>query len=200
MPRIILASSSPRRIELLKQLGISFQVIPSGIVEASEFEDSSAADVALQQAWAKARAVAEKHPEEIVIAADTVVCCDGEVLGKPRSWEDAARMLRKLSGKVHEVHTGLVLWQKSSQRRAEDVVTTRVYFRNLEEREIFGYLATGEPFDKAGGYGIQGYGSLLVERIEGCYYNVVGLPLARLGEMLKDFGVDLLCQMDTASQ
>ncbi|KUK31362.1 MAG: Maf-like protein [Thermoanaerobacterales bacterium 50_218] len=199
MPRIILASSSPRRIELLKQLGISFQVVPSGIPEVCD-SGCSAADVALQQAKAKAEAVAEKHPQEIVIAADTVVCCDREVLGKPRDWEDAARMLRKLSGKVHEVHTGLVLWQKSSQQRAEDVVTTRVYFRNLEEREIFGYLATGEPFDKAGGYGIQGYGALLVEKIEGCYYNVVGLPLARLGEMLKGFGVDLLCQANTASE
>lgn len=192
LPEIILASASPRRAELLRYLGVAFRVVPSE-VEEDPGESLFAPELALKRAKTKAFVVAQNHPQAVVLGVDTVVCCNGEILGKPRDHEDAARMLRLLAGRVHEVSTGMVLKQESASWQQEEVVTTRVYFRDLDEREIQGYLATGEPFDKAGGYGIQGYGALLVEKIEGCYFNVVGLPLAKLGEMLKSFGVDLLC-------
>ncbi len=193
MQEIILASASPRRISLLRSLGVSFRVVPSQIEEDMN-PSLPAPELALRQAGQKARAVACKYPEAIVLGADTVVCCEGEILGKPRDYQEALRMLRLLSGRSHEVSTGLALIQESTGRMREEVVTTKVFFRVLSEKEIQGYLATGESFDKAGGYGIQGYGALLIEKIEGCYFNVVGLPLAKLGVMLKEFGVDLLCR------
>jgi septum formation protein len=129
----------------------------------------------------------------LVLGADTVVCCDGVILGKPHDYQSAAGMLKQLSGRVHEVSTGVVLIEGMTGRKREEIVTTKVTFRNLRAEEIAGYLATGEPFDKAGGYGIQGLGALLVECVDGCFYNVVGLPLAKLGEMLDSLGVNLLC-------
>ena len=115
-------------------------------------------------------------------------------MGKPRDREEAAEMLHFLSGRVHEVVSGVVLQRLIPESVRGEAVTTRVKFRNLTDEEIAGYIATGEPFDKAGAYGIQGMGALLVERIEGCYFNVVGLPLSRLPDMFREFGVDLLCQ------
>ncbi len=199
MQEIILASASPRRAELLRRIGVEFRVVPSDVEE--RLEDSlDARSLALELASQKARAVAARYPEAIVLAADTVVCCDGEILGKPADRQDAVRMLRLLSGRTHEVSTGVVLRRESTGQERCEVVTTRVTFRRLSQEEILGYIATGEPFDKAGAYGIQGYGALLVEGIEGCYSNVVGLPLAKVGEMLREFGVDLLCQkLNTAS-
>ncbi|MDH7577191.1 MAG: Maf family protein [Bacillota bacterium] len=193
MQEIILASASPRRAALLRSLGVPFRVLPSQIEENTKL-NLAAPELALKQAGQKAEVIALRHPQAIVLGADTIVCCGEEVLGKPRDYREAFQMLQMLAGRVHEVSTGLVLRQESTGRLREEVVTTRVFFRNLSEEEIRGYLATGESFDKAGGYGIQGYGALLVEKIEGCYFNVVGLPLAKLGEMFKDFGVDLLCR------
>ncbi|MGB9792483.1 MAG: Maf family protein [Thermacetogeniaceae bacterium] len=193
MQEIILASSSPRRAELLRRVGLKFRVVPSDVEERAE-DSLDARSLALKLASQKAEAVAARYPEAIVLAADTVVCCDGEILGKPADWQDAVRMLQLLSGRTHEVSTGVVLRRESTGQERREVVTTRVTFRRLSQEEILGYLATGEPFDKAGAYGIQGYGALLVEGIEGCYSNVVGLPLAKVGEMLREFGVDLLCR------
>ncbi len=192
MREIILASSSPRRAELLKRLGVSFRVVPS-LVEEAPLDAAEPRQLALRRAGAKAGKVAEQYPQSLVLAADTVVWLDGRVLGKPKSVPEAREMLQFLSGRQHLVFTGVALHVKASGLRQEDAVATRVQFRSLSQGEIGEYLATGEPLGKAGGYGIQGYGALLVARIEGCFYNVVGLPLARLGEMLKSFGVDLLC-------
>jgi septum formation protein len=189
---IILASSSPRRAELLKRLGVSFRVVPS-LVEEAPLDAAEPRQLALRRAGAKAGKVAEQYPQSLVLAADTVVWLDGRVLGKPKSVPEAREMLQFLSVRQHLVFTGVALHVKASGLRQEDAVATRVQFRSLSQGEIGEYLATGEPLGKAGGYGIQGYGALLVARIEGCFYNVVGLPLARLGEMLKSFGVDLLC-------
>jgi septum formation protein len=192
MREIILASASPRRAELLNRLGVSFRAVPSLVEEPSD-EGAEPRQLALKRANSKAAAVAERYPGDLVLAADTVVWCDGRILDKPKSVPEARKMLQFLSGRQHLVFTGVVLHLKASCLRQEDVVATRVRFRSLSQGEIEGYLATGEPLGKAGGYGIQGYGALLVAGIEGCFYNVVGLPLARLGELLKTFGVDLLC-------
>lgn len=192
METIILASASPRRSELLKAIGLPFQVVPS-LVEEVEAGGRPGPEVALARAAQKAAKVAAQYPERLVLGCDTVVSLDGMIMDKPADEREAAEMLRTLSGRTHLVSTGLVLQHLTGGRTLRQVVTTRVTFRTLSDEEIRGYLATGEPYDKAGGYGIQGKGSLLVERIEGCYFNVVGLPLARLGEMLKSFGVDPLC-------
>ena len=193
MQQIILASASPRREFLLKQIGLDFQVIPSCVEEIvdSQLEPQ---EMVLKLAKLKAEAVAREYPEAIVLGADTIVCCEGRVLGKPRNREEAAKMLHFLSGRVHEVVSGVVLQRLIPESVRGEAVTTRVKFRNLTDEEIAGYIATGEPFDKAGAYGIQGMGALLVEKIEGCYFNVVGLPLSRLPDMFREFGVDLLCQ------
>jgi septum formation protein len=192
MREIILASASPRRAELLKRLGVTFKVLPS-LIEEPPDEGAEPRQLALGRAGDKARAVAGQYPRDLVLAADTVVWCDGRILDKPEHIPEAREMLQFLSGRQHLVFTGVALHLEASGLRLEDVVATRVRFRSLSQGEIDGYLATGEPLGKAGGYGIQGYGALLVAGIEGCFYNVVGLPLARLGEMLKSFGVDLLC-------
>jgi septum formation protein len=192
MREIILASASPRRAELLKRLGVSFRAVPS-LVEEPPSDGAEPRQLALRRAGDKARAVAGQYPETIVLAADTVVWCDGRILDKPKSVPEAREMLLALSGRQHLVFTGIALHLETANLRQEDVVATRVRFRSLSQGEIDGYLATGEPLGKAGGYGIQGYGALLVSGIEGCFFNVVGLPLARLGEMLKSFGVDLMC-------
>lgn len=194
MREIILASASPRRAELLNRLGVAFKVVPS-LIEEPRPEGARAAprQLALERAGGKAAAVAGRYPRDLVLAADTVVWCDGRILDKPRGIPEARQMLQLLNGREHLVFTGVSLRLMAEDRQQEDAVTTRVRFRNLGQEEIEGYLATGEPLGKAGGYGIQGYGALLVSEIEGCFYNVVGLPLARLGEMLRPFGVDLLC-------
>ncbi len=188
---IILASNSPRRRELLGQMGLKdFQVSAPNVDETVE-PGLSPAEMVEELSLRKARAAAEKAgPEDLVIAADTVVALDGKVLGKPRDWEDAFAMLSALSGREHRVYTGVTVL------RGEEAATgheeTTVAFRALEPGEIRGYIATGEPMDKAGAYGIQGLGALLVSGIRGDYCSVVGLPVFRLARMLADFGVELL--------
>ncbi len=188
---IILASRSPRRRELLNQIGLrGFKVAASG---ADERVEGNPAPAELVEALSlrKARAVQEDADEEdLIIAADTVVVLDGAVLGKPADEREAFAMLSALSGNRHRVYTGItVLRGERCETCSEETI---VEFRELEPDEISAYIATGEPMDKAGAYGIQGLGSLLVSRLEGDYFNVMGLPVFRLGRMLADFGVDLL--------
>ncbi len=183
---IILASASPRRYELLKKMGLEFKVIPSRIKEdhtlRTDFES-----LVRTNALNKGLSVAQKYPDALVISADTIVVSDKRILGKPKNEQEAAEMLHYLSGKTHAVYTGLGLFFQRYERTALEAVRTKVRFRSLSDEEVWAYINTGEPFDKAGAYGIQGQGALLVEGIEGCYYNVVGLPLSRLFTMLTEF-------------
>ena len=190
MPEIILASQSPRRRELLTRMGLSFRVVVADIDE--HMERSLPPDRLVEAISAeKARAVgAQAGPGPLVIAADTVVVLDGVLLGKPTDEEDARRMLRMLSGRRHQVYTGFTVLQGEKMvSRSEE---TLVSFRPLSDGEIGRYIATGEPMDKAGAYGIQGLGSLLVEGIHGDYFNVMGLPVCALGRALEEFGVTCL--------
>jgi len=189
---IILASASPRREALLTQIGLPFRVEPSSVSEEKARRPGDPASFVEQAALAKAEEVAARIRDGLVLGADTVVVIGRQVLGKPASAAQARRMLERLSGATHRVYTGLALVQvkggKVRRRRTAHEVTA-VTMRRLTPQDIAGYVATGEPLDKAGGYGIQGCGAMLVERIEGCYFNVVGLPLARLAKMLGEFGV-----------
>ena len=190
--KLILASASPRRAEILRNAGISFETY-SAMIDESRRPGELRGDYVRRLALAKARAAVEALPdsgERVFIGADTVVVADGEILGKPSSDVEAARMLRLLSGSVHEVHTGLAAVRRP--RPMEGIVeeVTRVTFAPLSDDEIGSYIATGEPFDKAGAYGIQGIGGRYVTRIEGCYFNVMGLPLARLWSLLREFGLE----------
>lgn len=186
----ILASASPRRIELLRSLGLDFDILPSPC--ENEPDMSIGPQAALESvALAKAETVRDMTgTDRLIIAADTSVLLDGAFLGKPRDRAEAAAMLRALSGRRHTVITGVALL-----RGPDNIVfseTTQVFFRPLTEREINIYTATGEPFDKAGAYGAQGMASLFIERIEGDYFNVVGLPVCRLGLMLARMGINIL--------
>jgi septum formation protein len=185
--RLILASDSPRRKAILEQAGFSFEVRPARMAEERVSGETPEA-FARRIAWEKAQTVASEVGEGLVIGADTVVVIGEEVLGKPASPEEAAAMLRKLSGREHRVLTAVAVVEASTRRAATAIEATRVWFRPLTEEEIATYVATGEPMDKAGAYGIQERGGLLVERIEGDYLNVVGLPLGRVLELVKRFG------------
>ena len=190
---IILASQSPRRRELLEQMGIrDFTVITPGADETLEEGVPPALQVERQSRLKADAAAAQAGPGALVIAADTVVTLDGSILGKPAGEEDAFRMLSALSGRRHQVYTGVTVERDGLVLTRHE--TTKVRFRTLEPREIRDYIATGECMDKAGAYGIQGYGALLAQSIEGDYFNVVGLPIACLAGMLKEFGIDCLRQ------
>ncbi len=190
MKPIILASMSPRRVELLRQIGCRFDVIPSHASEELP-PGLDPASAVMELALRKARSVAADIATGIVIGADTVVVADGMILGKPEDPADAVRMLTKLSGKVHSVFTGLAVVDASEKTERIDYVETKVWFRELTPEEIEFYVATGEPLDKAGAYGIQGLGAILVEKIDGCYFNVVGLPLSKLALILRELGVPI---------
>jgi septum formation protein len=188
--RIVLASKSPRRQELLRRIGIRFEVIPSNADEDSVPKDNPAAYVR-KLARLKARTVANKVRTGIVIGADTVVYCGGRIIGKPADRKEAARILRLLGGRTHDVMTGVCIIEKPSGRIFTKVVSTTVKFRRMNPELIDWYLRTKEYAGHAGGYAIQGYGGLLVEWIRGDYYNVVGLPLLSVVEMLERAGVKL---------
>ena len=189
--KIILASNSPRRKELLEQIGITDFKVSAPNVDESVESGLSPAEIVEELSLRKARAAAKKAgPSDLIIAADTVVALDGAVLGKPRSEADAFAMLSSLSGREHHVYTGVTVLQ--GDKAVTEHEETAVTFRELPPEEIRGYIATGEPMDKAGAYGIQGVGALLVSGIRGDYCNVVGLPVYRLGRILAQFGVDLL--------
>lgn len=188
---VILASQSPRRRELLRQMGLSdFMIRPAC---GEERVDPALSPSALVEALSRQKALevsASAAPEDLIIAADTVVAIDGRVLGKPCSQAQATEMLADLSGRTHTVYTGVTLYRNGETVTEHEATTVR--FRPLSRAEISSYVATGEPMDKAGAYGIQGRGALLVERIEGDYFNIVGLPVCRLGRMLARFGVEAL--------
>ncbi|MEJ5252442.1 MAG: septum formation inhibitor Maf [Chthonomonadetes bacterium] len=196
---LILASASPRRRELLALLGIPFRVVPADIDETPP-DGHTPEQIALRLAREKALAVALRERDGIVLGADTIVVHEGEVLGKPKDADDALQMLRRLNGCEHQVYTGVVLLetvQGEVLREQGEAVCTRVWFRRVDEEHLRRYVATGEPMDKAGAYGAQGYGSTLIERIEGCYFNVVGLPVSRVCAMLEAWGVTPLILTET---
>jgi len=189
-PRIILASNSPRRREMLRQIGLDFSIDPADVDERP-IPGEGPESYALRVAEDKAAVAAQKACTGIVIAADTIVVVNGLVLGKPADVSDAERMLKLLSGRAHRVITGLVVRDASDGRFLSKTAVTTVWFRDLSYEEIRSYVMSGEPLDKAGAYGIQEKGALLVKKIDGCYFNVVGLPLSLLGEMLGEFGISL---------
>ncbi len=176
---LILASASPRRAELLKQAGIPFRQIISGVNENLD-DPADPQEHVRELSRRKAEDVARQISSGIVLGADTVVVLNGQILGKPSDEKEAAKMLRLLSGRTHQVYTGLTLIHVADKTSVSHVEVTEVTFRKLSNDEIAAYVATGEPLDKAGSYGIQGRGALLVSGIKGCYFNVVGLPMAGL--------------------
>jgi septum formation protein len=183
--RVVLASQSPRRRQLLSLIGIEHDVRPANIDE-SYFAGEQPRAHALRLARGKAEAIAASGA--VTIGSDTIVVVDGEVLGKPSDGAEAARMLRRLSGRAHTVITAVaVLWRDRLVADAEEVTVT---FRELSDAEIAAYIATGEPMDKAGAYGIQGYGATIVERVDGDYFAVMGLPLNRLTRLLESLGLE----------
>ena len=185
-PGVVLASASPRRRELLKLIGVEHSVVPSNLDETMQPGEEPEAH-ALRLAVEKAGAVARGHPDAVVIGADTVVVLDGKVLGKPSSHEVARDTLRQLNGRTHTVITAVaVAYGGQIRRGAEHVAVT---FRRLGDDEMDAYVATGEGMDKAGAYGIQGFGATIVERIEGDFFAVMGLPLVRLVGLLREAGL-----------
>lgn len=184
--QVVLASGSPRRLELLRQIGIKPLVMISNF---TEIDEELAPEVLVSaNALGKGRSVLRQCSQDVVVvAADTVVVLNGEILGKPKNAEDAAEMLHRLSGKAHWVLTGTGIFYKG--KHGVKVSRTKVYFRNLTEREIRAYIATGEPLDKAGAYGIQGLGAVFITKIEGSYSNVVGLDLADVYTLFAELDV-----------
>lgn len=182
---IILASASPRRSELLRSLGLSVRVVPSLYAEPP-MPELTPAELAFNHAREKACDVAHAFSKHVVVAADTVVDIDGEALGKPGDAQEAVAMLARLSGRTHLVHTSFTL--VLGDRMITHTESTIVQFFPMEASSIAAYVASGEPFDKAGGYGIQGHGALFVERIEGDFYTVMGFPLARFSRAVEEFG------------
>ena len=191
MKKIVLASASPRRMALLEQVGLNFTV------DASAWEDETIVglephQLARQISLKKAQSVSARHPDAVIIAADTFGVIDGQILGKPHSEDEARTMLQTISGRRHAVITGFTVMDTRTGKTISNAVETAVDIKRLTEGEIEAYLKSGEPLDKAGAYAIQGLGAAIVERIEGDYSNVVGLPLCALSETLKEFGVNVL--------
>lgn len=184
---MILASASPRRMELLASAGIEFEICPADVPE-EPLPGEMPGDHVLRLARDKAYEAAARVEGRFFIGADTIVLCEGEIMGKPKDEADAERMLRKLSGIPHEVITGFVVFDRERDGLICKTVTTRVYFKHLNDEEIREYVATGCPMDKAGAYAIQGGAAYMVERIEGSYTNVVGLPLCEVVEALRRIG------------
>jgi septum formation protein len=186
---IVLASTSPRRGSLLNQIGLPFTVADPGEVETSTAPSPSTR--AVENASKKVESVAAGHPHSIIIGADTIVVLGGKMLGKPRSKREAREMLRNLRGAPHIVVTGLAVLDTDTGKTENRTVETRVFMRDIPDDELEAYVASGEPLGKAGGYAIQGSGAVFVEKVEGCFFNVVGLPLPALYDILKSFGVDI---------
>jgi septum formation protein len=186
--KLILASASPRRAQILRDAGISFSVLSSAIDE-TPYAGETPLEIVERLSEAKAElAAARAVGPAVLVAADTVVVLDGHILGKPRSTDDARRMLELFSGRTHSVVTGVTLIRLPEMDRRQFVETTLVTFAPLSPEEISRYLSTAEPYDKAGAYAIQGRAGRYIPRLEGCYFNVVGLPLARLVGSLKELG------------
>jgi septum formation protein len=185
--RLILASKSPRRYELLKQIGLDFDVIPSGVKE-DFVQGETPEDHVIRLAESKALEVGSRCPDCWVIAADTIVYINGSILGKPRNSKEAMEMLCRLSGQEHWVLTGFSVRHLAKGIRGQEAAQTAVKVKTLSPVEVEWYIQTGEPFDKAGGYAIQGVGSFMIESIRGSYTNVVGLPMCELIQMLNRLG------------
>jgi septum formation protein len=190
MKPVVLASSSPRRKDLLEKIGLKFTVDPVEVDEELSL-DHDPLRLAKSISLRKAMAASSRHPDALIIAADTFGVIDGKMLGKPADEAQAVAMLEEMSGNCHRVITGFTIIDGVTGRTVSRAVQTMVYFRNLSKSEITDYVNTGEPLDKAGAYAIQGLGALLVERIDGDYYNVIGLPLSALAVELRKFGVTL---------
>jgi septum formation protein len=190
MKNIILASSSPRRLELLSRTGIKFGVDPGDYEEVHD-PSLNAEQLVRKLSFEKAQNVAGKHIDAIVIGADTVISLEGEVFGKPHTPEKARKTLHALSGRYHDVLTGITIMTSDNWNMRADIERTRVYFRALTGEEIDAYIATGEPLQKAGAYAIQGGARKFVERFEGDYSNILGFPLTLLRRMLREFEVEL---------
>lgn len=191
MKKIVLASASPRRKEILEITGLDFQVCASDYKEDlnPSFKPHKLARFLSRK---KAEAVAHKYRDAVIIAADTFIYFKNSLLGKPRTAEEAEKMLGLLNGKVHSVITGFTILDTGSEKIISKSVVTKVYVRKLTEEEIRAYISSGEPLDKAGAYAVQGLGAVFIEKIEGDFFNVMGLPLAALSESLKKFGVHVL--------
>lgn len=190
--KIVLASASERRHELLKRIIDDFEIIVSNFDEDTVKFNGDCEAYVNQLALEKAKEVSRRlNNEEIIIGCDTVVVHEGRILGKPKDSEHAYKMLKSLSGNVHKVFSGIAVVNTLSGEVKTKAVCTDVFFSELSEKQINDYIISGEPMDKAGAYGIQGYGGIFVEKIHGCYYNVVGLPINTLYYMLKEMGVNL---------
>ncbi|MGA3207998.1 MAG: Maf family protein [Syntrophales bacterium] len=185
--RFILASASPRRIELLSLLGLRFEIMPSNVEEKFMKGEAPRAHV-LRLSEEKARIAYTLHPEAWVIGADTIVIINGDVLGKPRKPDEAKEMLGKLSGQIHTVFTGFTIARKSAGIVIRDAVESSVRFREIPEDEMAWYIRSQEPYDKAGGYAVQGMGAFFIKEIHGSYTNVMGLPLCEVVDVLKRIG------------
>lgn len=186
MSKLILASSSPQRAKLLKQIGFNFEVIFPEIEERT-LGTVNPSEYVMAQAIAKAAEIASRVKEGIILGADTIVTCQGKIIGKPVSSAEASRMLRQLQGTTHEVITGVALLEAKSRQRLTDYVVTEVTMKSLTEEQITDYVVTGEPLGKAGGLDVAGRGAIFIEKITGCFYNLLGLPLAKLADMLAEF-------------
>lgn len=191
MKKIVLASASPRRKELLAKLGLKFKVDP-GDYEEELTPGLEPHQLAKKLSLEKARAIAPKYQNAVIIAADTFGVLEDSILGKPHNEREAGEMLAAMSGKMHLVITGFTILDTETGKTLTRSVETKVYFKQLTPEEIETYVKSGEPLDKAGAYAIQGLGAVLVERLDGDSYNVIGLPLAALAESLKEFGVKVL--------
>jgi len=190
-PRIILASSSPRRADLLRSIGVEFEIVPSQVQERPHTGEAPA-DYITRLARAKVISIARKREQGLVIGADTIVVLDGKILGKPVDEADAARMLRSLSGRWHAVMTGVALYDVATRQEVADYDKTLVRFGQMNEPEIDWYVKSGEPMDKAGAYGIQGLAGLFIEEIAGNYFNVVGLPLPLVYRLARRLGYSFI--------
>lgn len=188
---IILASGSPRRKEILENTNLQFSVITSDIDERI-FENEEPIQLVLRLAFEKCMSVAQNNPSDLVIGADTIVVLDNEILGKPKNEEEAFNTLSKLSNREHQVITGMSIVNLENEKNIVDYAISNVKFKKLTDQDIKDYISTKECLDKAGSYGIQGYGALLVEEIKGDYFNIVGLPISKLSDILKiNFNINL---------
>lgn len=188
---IILASSSPRRKEILGNTNLKFKIIKSNIDEVILSKESPY-QVVMRLAYEKSMDIAYSNRDKLIIGADTVVCLDDVILGKPKDELEAIEMIKKLSGKTHQVITGISLINLDANKKIIDYVVSYVKFKKLSHEDVIDYIQTNESLDKAGAYGIQGYGALLVEEIKGDYFNIVGLPISKLSDLLKKhFSINL---------
>jgi septum formation protein len=191
MKKIILASASPRRKQLLKQIGLRFEIVVSNVDEVLDKRLTPRKQVELLSAQ-KAKSVAAQFKNAIVIGADSMIVIDGKIIGKPKNKEHAGLILRKLSGKMHHGMTGFTVIDTASGKTVTKSVVTKIWFKNLTDREIESYIEKEKPYDLAGSYGIGKLGAVLAEKVEGDFYNVVGLPLFTIAKELKKFKVEIL--------